>query len=133
VRFDTLENDYGGIVTGVFTQGFQPTVIPTAGGGAQLTVLSVAGVAVSASPSGVLTIPDAVLSAQQADPIPVVVNCANIPLNTPVTVSVRGANGTTISAVGNNNAGTVASSTATVMINIPRGGGIIYATAATGN
>jgi hypothetical protein len=41
--------------------------------------------------------------------------------------------GSSVSAVGNNNAGTLASSTATISINIPRGGGLIYATAAMGN
>jgi hypothetical protein len=61
------------------------------------------------------------------------VSCANLPLNTPITVSVKPANGSPVSAVGYNTTGTLASSTATVMLNIPRGGGLIYATAATSN
>ena len=133
VRFDILENDFSGSISGVFTQGYQPIIIPTAGQGAQLTIASVAGTAVTASPSGVLVTPDAVISSQQANPIPVVVSCANIPLNTPITVTVRPANGSTVSAVGYNNTGTLASSMATVSLNMPRGGGIIWATAATGN
>jgi hypothetical protein len=48
-------------------------------------------------------------------------------------VTVKPANGSTVSAVGYNTTGTLASSTATVLMNMPRGGGIIYATATTGN
>lgn len=133
VRFDSFAHEFGGGITGVFTQGYQPIVIPTTGQGAQLTVTSVGGVPVSASPTGALSTPDAVLSAQQNNPIPIVVRCSNIPLNTQITVSVKPANGAAVSATGLNNAGTLASSTATVLITMPRGGGLIYATAATGN
>ena len=133
VRIDTFQNGFGGTIQGVFSQGYQPIIIPVAGQGAQLAVTSVGGVFVSASPTGILTVPDAVLSAQLANPVPVVVGCANIPLGTPITVSVRPASGSTVTAVGYNSAGTQASSTATVLVNIPRGGGIIYATAATGH
>jgi hypothetical protein len=75
--------------------------------------------------------PDAVLSAQQNNPIPIVVSCANLPLNTLITVSVKPMNGSPVSAVGYNSTGTLVSSTATVPLNMPRGGGLIYATAAT--
>jgi hypothetical protein len=61
------------------------------------------------------------------------VNCANLPLNTQITVSVKPANGAAVSVTGYNTTGTLASSMATISINIPRGGGLIYATAATGN
>ncbi len=88
--------------------------------------------AAPASPSGVLANPDVIISAQQANPIPVVVNCSNIPLNTEITVKVHPANGADVTAVGINNAGTLAASTATVALNMPRGGGIIYASAVTG-
>jgi hypothetical protein len=133
VRFDTYENAFSGVVQGVFTQGFQPIIIPTAGQLAQLTVTSVGGVPVSASPTGALSTPDAVLSAQQSNPISIDVHCSNIPLNTQITVSVKPANGAAVSATGFNNTGTLSSSTATVLITMPRGGGLIYATAATGN
>ena len=130
VRIDAYQ-PFGGNLYGVVSQGFQPIILPAPGVGAQLTISSIAGVAVSPAPSGILTIPDAVISSQQANPIPVVVTCANIPLNTPVTVTVRAASGATVTAVGHNSSGTQSSSSATVLINIPRGGGIIYATAAT--
>jgi hypothetical protein len=80
-----------------------------------------------------LSTPDAVLSAQQNNPIPIVVSCANLPLNTQITVSVKPANGATVSATGLNSTGTLSSSTATISIVIPRGGGLIYAAAATSN
>jgi hypothetical protein len=133
VRFDTFQNAFGGGIGGAFTQGSQFIIFPTSGQGAQLTVTSVGGVPVSASPTGVLSTPDAVLSAQQNNPIPVVVSCANLPLNTQITVTVKPANGAAVSATGNNNTGTMASSTATISIVIPRGGGLVYATAASSN
>jgi hypothetical protein len=79
----------------------------------------------------VLTTPDAVVSAQQNNPIPIVVSCANLPLNSLISVTVTPANGSPVSATGYNSTGTLASSTATISIVIPRGGGLIYATATT--
>jgi hypothetical protein len=130
IRFDTLQNNFSGSISGTFTQGSQFIILPAQGQGAQLTVTSVGGVPVSASPSGQLVTPDAVLSAQQNNPIPIVVHCSNIPLNTQISVSVKPANGAAVSATGLNSSGTLSSSTATVLINMPRGGGLIYATAA---
>lgn len=130
IRFDTLQNSFGGSLGGgVFTSGYQPIIIPTAGQGIQLTVTSVGGVSVSASPTGILSTPDTVIAAQQANPISIVVQCTNVPLNTAISVTVKPANGSPVSAVGYNTTGTLASSTATVLINMPRGGGIMYATA----
>ena len=94
-----------------------------------MAIASVAGNPVAASPNGQLATPDVIIPAQQANPIPIVVSCANVPLNTPITVTVKPLNGTAISAVGQNSVGTLASSTATVSLNLPRGGGLIYATA----
>jgi hypothetical protein len=133
IRFDTFENDFSGTVGGNFSQGYQPIIIPTSGQGTQLAVTSVGGVPVSASPTGVLSTPDAVVSAQQNNPIPVVVSCSNLPLNTLITVTVKPSNGSPVSATGYNTTGTQSSSTATISISIPRAGGLIYATAATGN
>jgi len=133
IRLDYMESLFGGTLAGTVTQGFQPIIIPAAGQGIQLAIATVGGVAVAANPSGVLVTPDVIIAGQQANPIPIVVRCSNLPLNTPITVTVRPANGSSASAVGLNNTGTQASSTATVSLNMPRGGGIIYATAATGN
>lgn len=133
VRIDALQNNFSGTINGVFTQGFQPIIIPVAGQGVQLSIASVAGAAVSSTPNGQLLSPDAIISGQQANPIPVVVSCANLPLHTLITVTVKPASGASVSAVGYNTTGTLASSTATVSLTMPRGGGIIYATAATSN
>ena len=88
--------------------------------------------AAPASPSGVLAKPDVIISAQQVNPIPIVVNCSNIPLNSEISVKVHPASGADVTAVGINSAGTLAASTATVSVNMSRGGGIIYASAVTG-
>ena len=130
VRLDTFDNNFGGTINGPMTIGFQPIIIPTTGQGAQLVITSVGGVPVSASPTGGIATPDTIISAQQSNPISIEVRCSNIPLNTRITVSVKPANGATVSATGVNNTGTLASSTTTISINMPRGGGIIYATAA---
>ena len=133
IRIDAFQNNFGGSINGVFSQGFQPIIIPVAGQGVQLSIASVAGAAVSATPNGQLVSPDAIISGQQANPISVVVNCSNLPLNTLITLTVKPASGSSVSATGYNTTGTLASSMATISINMPRGGGIIYATAATSN
>lgn len=130
VRLDALDDAFAGAILGALTRGFQPVIFPTAGQGASLTVMSVAGVPVTPSPTGQLATPDVVLAAQQLNPIAVVVRCLNVPLNTAITVSVKPAHSPPVSALGYNT-GTLAESTATVLINMPRGGGLMYATAAT--
>lgn len=133
IRFDCFQNDFGGSVVGVFTQGYQPVILPVASSVPQLAIASVAGNAVTANPSGQFATPDVIIPGQQSSPVNIVVRCTNLPLNTPVTVTVRPASGNPVSAVGYNNVGTLASSTATVSLTVPRGGGTVFATAATGN
>ena len=133
IRLDGLSITFNGPTTGVITTGFQPIIVPLSNQIASLSVSSIGAVAVSANPSGILVTPDAIISGQQPNPMPIVVQCSNLPLNTPITVTVKPANGSSISAVGYNNTGTLASSTATILLNMPRGGGIIYATTAMGN
>ena len=132
IRLDYVDSVFGGTLVGVTTQGFQPIILPTAGQGIQLGITSIAGAAVAANPSGALASPDVIIPAQQTNPVPVVVNCTNIPLNTEISVVVHPANGADVVAVGHNTAGTTAASTATISLNLPRGGGIIYAKAVTG-
>ena len=132
IRFDTYQNNFGGSTSGVLTQGFQPIILPAAGQGIQLAISSIAGAAVPVNPSGVLVNPDIIIPAQQANPIPIVVSCTNVPLNTEIRVVVHPASGPDVQAVGLNNAGTLAASTATLALNLPRGGGILYAKAVTG-
>ena len=132
VRFDALLINFGGRTSGVYSQGFQPIILPAAGQSIQLSIASIAGNTVSANPSGVLVNPDVIIPAQQSNPIPIIINCTNIPLNTEISVIVHPANGPDVQAVATNNAGTLAASSATVSLNMPRGGGIIYAKCVSG-
>lgn len=132
VRIDTFQNTFGGSITGEFSQGFQPIIIPASGQGVQLGIQSIGGVSVAGSPNGVLANPDVILPAQQTNPMNVVVNCSNLPMNTTITVTVRPANGADIVATGTNSSGTQTASTATIPVNMPRGGGIIFAKCVSG-
>ncbi len=132
VRIDALQNNFSGSITGQYTQGFQPIIIPASGQDVQLGIQSIGGVSVAASPSGVLANPDVILPAQQTNPMNVVVNCSNLPMNTTITVTVRPANGADIVATGTNGSGTQTASTATIPVTMPRGGGIVYAKCVSG-
>jgi hypothetical protein len=129
VRLDVLDDQFFGTLSGSASRGFNPILIAPANQNVSLAIQSVAGNAVPPNPTGVLITPDVTISSQQANPIPIIFQCANIPLNTPITVVVRPVNGPMVVAGGMNNGGVLASSTGTVSVNMPRGGGIIYAKA----
>jgi hypothetical protein len=129
VRIDAPEVLFSGRVTGHLTKGFQPVILPVAGQGIQLAIASVAGGSVPANPSSSLANPAVIVPAQQSGFVPVVVQCFNVPLNTPITVTARPVNGATVSATGLNSSGTTAASTATVNLHLPRGSGILMAKA----
>jgi len=65
IRIDAMQSTFGGTFGGSVTQGFQPIIIPAAGQGVQLSIASIAGTAISQSPSGVLVNPDVIIPAQQ--------------------------------------------------------------------
>lgn len=132
IRIDAMQSTFGGSLYGTTSQGFQPIIMPSAGEGIQLAIQNISGISVSLSPAGVLVNPDVVIPAQQSNPIPIMVGCNNIPLNSEISVIVHPVNGPDVQAVGMNNSGTLASSTATVSLNMPRGGGIIYAKCVSG-
>ena len=129
VRLDVLDDQFVGTLTASASRGFNPILIAPANQNVSLTIQSVAGNLVPANPTGVLATPDVTIPGQQANPIPIVFQCANIPLNTPITVVVRPVNGPLVTATAMNNTGTLGSSSGTVSLNLPRGGGAIYATA----
>jgi hypothetical protein len=118
--------------TGIYSQGYQPIIIPPPSQAVSLAIQSVAGVAVATSPSGSLITPDVVIPGQQVEPIPIVVQCRNIPLNTPVTVEVKPVDSQVIAVTAPNNTGTQASSSATVLVAMLHGGGTIQAKAVSG-
>jgi hypothetical protein len=132
IRLDVLDNRFVGTVEGDVTRGFQPIILPPVNQAVSLAIQNVGGVAVAANPAGQPTTPDVIVPANQQNPIPIVVRCTNIPLNTEIIVDVKPANGATVRAVALNTAGTQASSTATVQVNMPRGGGTIQAKAVSG-
>ena len=133
IRFDTYDNEFSGNTVGQFSAGIQPIIVPSTGQLPQISISDIGGVPVSPSPTGVLATPDAVISSQQNNPVAVVVNCVNLPLHTLITVSVKPMTGAAVSATGYNDTGTQSSSSTTLSISIPRGGGLIYATAGTSN
>ena len=131
-RLDCLENVFSGYPGEIWTQGYQPIIIPPPNQAVGLTIQTVAGVAVAALPTGQLASPDVIVPAAQQNPVSIVVGCANIPLGTEIIVDVKPANGPTVRSVGLNNTGTQANSTATVQVTMPRGGGTIQAKAVSG-
>ena len=131
VRLDALVNQFAGTINGVETRGFQPIIIPAPAQQAQMSISSIGGISVPPNTSSSLLNPAVIIPGQQANPIPVVVQCSNIPLNTTITVEVHPTIGATVTAVGLNIAGTQASSTATIPVNMPRGGGVILAQTVT--
>jgi hypothetical protein len=131
VRFDVMDPHFTGTVNGVFTQGFQPIVLLPSNG-VSLAIQRIGDAIVGASPSGFVGAPDVMVGSQQTNPVPIVVQCLNIPLGSPITVDVKPANGQMIESIGFNNVGTQASSIATVFVTMPRGGGTIEAKAVSG-
>ena len=132
IRLDALQIIFAGSMTGVATRGFQPIIIPPASQAMGLSIQSVAGIPVNSYSNGSLTNPDVTIPGQQTNPVPVTVNCLNVPLNTEIIVDAKPANGPTITAVGVNSVGTLSSSTASVSLNMPKGGGTIQAKCVSG-
>lgn len=129
IRLDALENTFSGQAIGEVSRGYQPIIIPPANQAFGLTILSIGSAIAPPTPSGATSLPDVLVPAQNGSSLPVVVRCSNIPLNTTITVTATPANGPAVSATGLNSAGTLASSTATILLNLPRGSGLLMAKA----
>lgn len=132
VRLDALSNAFSGSALGLVSRGYQPIIIPPQVQAVVLAIQSVGGVVVSPTPTGKPSTPDVILPAAQQTPVSIVIGCTNIPLGTEIIVDVKPANGPAIRAVGLNNTGTQANSTAIVQVQMPRGGGTIQAKAISG-
>ncbi len=120
-RLEAFNQLFSGSISGGQGSGSPyNTFVPNTGATPKLTVASVNGVAVAPSPLGNFTTPDVTFSASGA--VPVVVKGANIPLGTQVSLQIYSENGPDI-VVPNGGVlgGTVASSTVTVMVNLPPG------------
>ena len=127
VRLDALIIAFRGSIVGEWSQGFQPIILPGANDNVRLQIASVGGFVVPDKPFGGLSTPDIVLPGSYKNPVPIIVRCSNVPLNTPITVEIWPANSPAIQSVAVNNQGTLASSTAIVSVDLPRGGGTIHA------
>lgn len=132
IRLDSLQDTLSGSAVGSVSRGYQPIIVPPPSEAISLSIDSVAGVFVAENPGGLLVSPDVIIPSNQQNPVPISVTCSNIPLNTEIVVEIKPANGSTIRAVGLNTVGTLATSTATIFVNMPRGGGTIQAKAVSG-
>jgi hypothetical protein len=133
IRIEALFDTFTGGTRGATARGYTGIILAPTNQQSQLFIRSIAGQPVSTTPTGSVITPDALIGSQQLNPVSIAVTCIDIPLNSDIIVEVRPANGPYVSAVGRNNSGAFALSTATVLLNIPRGGGTIQARVATAN
>lgn len=132
VRIDAVVNNFvGDIFPAAYTQGYQPIILP-AGQQPYLSIVSVAGLPAPSNPTGSAATPDVVIAGQVANPMPVVVQCSNLALNTTITLRISPQTAPEIYATAVNSSGTQASSTATFSVNMPHGGGLMYAQCVAG-
>jgi hypothetical protein len=132
VRIDAVVNNFmGGDYGAVLTQGYQPIILPT-GQQPKLSIISVAGLPTPINPTGNTATPDVAIAGQVANPMPVVVQCSNLVLNTTITLHISPQTAPDIYATAVNSSGTQASSTATFNVNMPHGGGLMYAQCVVG-
>jgi len=114
---NTLSVNLGTSTVGVVSTGAPTSVVlPNA---PSLRIVSVAGVAAPAAPSGSFTVADVVLPATTTNPVAVSLQAANIPLGTTILVTAKGLYGVSSSATSTPLAGTVAASTASASVTIP--------------
>jgi hypothetical protein len=132
VRIDATVNNFAGnISSATYTQGYQPIILP-AGQQPYLSIVSVAGLPAPSNPTGSAATPDVSIAGQVANPMPVVVQCSNLALNTTITLRISPQTAPEIYATAVNSSGTQASSTATFSVNMPHGGGLMYAQCVAG-
>jgi hypothetical protein len=111
----------------VTTRGLTGIILLPSNQEPRLTISNVAGVVIPNPPTGGAATPDVIIPGQQPNPIAIVVTCQNIPLNSDIVVDVKPYNGAGVTAIAQNTAGTAASSTATISVSMPTGGGTIQA------
>lgn len=129
IRLEASSNSFNGSTTGGLSIGF-PTIILLPANAPRLFIKNVGGVPVDSGANSANP-PDVIVPGQQTNPISIVVNCQNIPLNSDIIVEVRPLSGAIVTATGQNATGTMASSTATISMNLPSGEGYISARTTT--
>jgi len=122
-RLEAFNQLFSGSISGNQASGTPyNTFVPSANTTPQLTVYSVNNVLVTPIPLGNFTNPDVTFSASGA--VPVVINGANIPPGTQVSLDIYSENGPDIIVPASSStalAGSLASSTVTVPVNLPPG------------
>ena len=128
IRLESPNNSFTGGFNGSTSIGLPNIILLPANQTPQLSIASVAGMSVDANPQAS---PNVRINGLQSNPINIVVQCQNVAMNSQITVDVKPINGAVVSATGTNSAGTQASSTATIALNMPRGEGTIQARTTT--
>ena len=130
VRFEASSNTYSGLITGAVGGSFVsfPTA-PLPLNQPQLHISSIEGNAAPAAPSGSLSNPDITFATALTAPVTLTVNANNVPLGTVVNIRVAPALGEPTTATSAPLGGSFASSTATALVTLPPGAGLISATA----
>ena len=130
VRIEASINTYSGSIDSAAGGSFLsfptapvPANLPT------LRITSVAGTAAPQNPKAGLLAPDITFANAISTPITVLVGASNVPLTTPVSVKVVPAVGSPTSATTGGLAGSVANSSASAIVTLPPGAGVITASA----
>jgi len=120
IRLEAFHQNF----TGTTTQSAVGLAVPASvtlpsGGPPAITVVSVSGVPVSATPTGSFLIPDTTIN--QSTPAIVAIQAKNIPVGTAVTLYFSSENGPDLTVAASALAGTLANSTATASVTFPPG------------
>jgi hypothetical protein len=130
VRLEAYVDAFSGHADGAsVTYGLQNVIILPANASPSILIASIADIPVPVYPTSSLSSPDVLIPGATENPMTIVVNCLNMPLNSPVTVTVNPVHGAAVRGVATNATGTDAASTASAALNIPIGAGTICATA----
>jgi hypothetical protein len=130
VRIEASINTYAGTIDSAAGGSFLsfptapiPANLPT------LRITSVAGTAAPQNPKAGLLSPDITFANAISTPITVQVAASNVPLTTPVNIKVVPAVGSPVSTTTGGLSGTVASSSASALVTLPPGAGVVTASA----
>lgn len=96
-----------------------------------IRIASVAGITAPSSPSGSYSNPDITLPADTTNPVSVVITASNVPLGTPVNLTITPYTGSPVTVTGTALTGTLENSTATATVNIPANQPCVISASAT--
>lgn len=120
IRLEAFQQNFTGTISpGAVSLAAPLSVALPSGGPPVVSVVSVAGVAIPASPTGSFQIPDGTIN--QSTPAAVVIQASNIPVGTVPTLYIFSESGPDMTVQAPALTGTLASSTATVSVTFPPG------------